>query len=179
MISALLALLLAAPAPPSAVGPKTDLDGDGAPDRVRLERREKSLWLVVEKSSGGKAERVIGDDEIAFQLDGRESRLTVKDVTGDGRAEVIVAATAADRGLLYVLTLEGDSLESLYPDADAFVSETGSFPSALSLDSIGRVTIASLDHSEDHGPREALFTFEWNAKSKGYRLTATDLAEDD
>jgi hypothetical protein len=179
MIPFLLAALLAAPAPPSAVGPSSDLDGDGAPDRVRLERREKSVWLVVEKSSGGKAERVIGDAEIAFQLDGRESRLTVKDVTGDGRAELIVAATAAQRGLLYVLTLKGGELESLLPDADAFVSETGSFPSALSLDSKGRVTIASLDHSEDQGPREALFTFEWNAKSKGYRLTATDLAEDD
>lgn len=179
MIPVLLALALAAPAPPSAVGPKTDLDGDGASDRVRLERREKSMWLVVEKSAGGTAERVIGDEEIPFRLDGRESRLTVKDVTGDGRAEVIVAATAAQRGLLYVLELRDGSLESLYPAADAFVSETGSFPDALALDSDGRVTIASLDHSEDAGPQEALFTFEWNATAKAYRLTATDHAGHD
>lgn len=184
MIPALLALLLAAPTPASvsaapAVAPKTDLDGDGASDKVRLERREKETWLVVEKSSGGRAEHFLGDEEIAFQLDGRESRLVVKDVTGDGVAEVVVAATAAQRGFLYVLRLDGNTLSSLHPDADAFVSETGSFPAALAIASTGRVTIASLEHSEETGPREALFTFEWNAKDKGYRLTATDLAEDD
>jgi hypothetical protein len=180
VIPALLALLLAAPAPASAVvGSKTDLDGDGASDKVRLEKREKDLWLVVERSSAGKAERLLGDQEIAFQLDGRDSTLVVKDVTGDGVAEVVVAATAAQRGFLYVLRLEGTSLRSLHPDAEAFVSETGSFPAALAIASTGRVTIAGLEHSEDAGPREALFTFEWNAKAKGYRLTATDLAEDD
>lgn len=180
MIPALLALLLAAPAPPSAVvGPKSDLDGDGAADKVRLERRDTETWLVVDRSSGGKAERLLGDEEIAFQLDGRESRLVVKDVTGDGAAEIVVAATAAQRGFLYVLRLDGTSLRSLNPGADAFVSETGSFPAALAIASTGRVTIAGLEHSEEHGPREALFTFEWNAKAKGYRLTATDVAEDD
>ena len=179
MIPALLALFLAAPAPPSAVGVPSDLDGDGRPDKARLEHRERDLWLVVERSSGGKAERLLGDEEIAFQLDGRESRLVVKDVTGDGAAEIVVAATTAQRGFLYVLRLDGTSLRSLNPGADAFVSETGSFPAALAIASTGRVTIAGLEHSEEHGPREALFTFEWNPKAKGYRLTATDVAEDD
>lgn len=183
MIAALLAtLVLAAPAPASAptrVAPKTDLDGDGVPDAVRLERRGKSLYVVLDKSAGGTAAHVIGDEEIPFQLDGRESRLTLEDVTKDGRAEILVAATAADRGFLYVLTLRDGKLESLHPDSDAFVSETGSFPSALAIDREGRVTIASLDHSEEAGPREALFTFEWNAKAKAYKLAAVDHAEDD
>lgn len=179
MIPALLALLLAAPVPPKAIPLASDLDGDGRPDKVRVERRDQETWLVVERSSGGKVERFLGDEEIAFQLDGRESRLAVKDVTGDGASEIVVAATTAQRGFLYVLRLDGLALRSLNPDADAFVSETGSFPAALAIASTGRVTIAGLEHSEEAGPREALFTFEWSAKAKGYRLTATDVAEDD
>lgn len=177
MIALLLSLTLAAPSAAPALS-KTDLDGDGLPEVARLERREKSLYVVLDKSSGGTASKLVGDEEIPFQLDGRETRLTLVDVTKDGRAEIVVAATAADRGFLYVLTLRNGKLESLYED-DAFVSETGSFPSALALDREGRVTIASVEHSEERGPREALFTFEWNEKAKAYKLAAIDHAEDD
>lgn len=178
MITLLTALLLAAPSPATAHS-KTDLDGDGLPEIARLERREKSLYVVLDKSSGGTAAQLIGDEEIPFQLDGRETRLTLADVTKDGRAEILVAATAAERGFLYVLTLRDGKLASLLPDADAFVSETGSFPSALALDREGRVTIASVEHSEERGPREALFTFQFDAKTKAYKLAAVDHAEDD
>ena len=180
MIALLAALVLAAPAPASGKAfSKADLDGDGLPDSARLERRDKSLYLVLDKSSGGTASRLIGDEEIPFQLDGRETRLTLADVTKDGRAEILVAATAADRGFLYVLTLRDGKLASLLPGADAFVSETGSFPSALALDREGRVTIASVEHSEERGPREALFTFQFDAKANAYKLAAIDHAEDD
>lgn len=171
-------LLLAAPAPPSSIG-ASDLDGDGVADRVRLEQRgTDGLWIVAETASGITASRPIGDSEIPFQLDGRESRLTVRDVTGDGRAEILVAASSGGRGLLYVLRLRGSSLVSLHADAEAFVSETGSFPDALAVDSKGRVTIASIAHDAVAGPREALFTYEWSAKD-GFTLTATDRATDD
>ena len=180
MITALIASLslLAAPAPPSAVGGGSDLDGDGAADRVRVESREKGVWLVVDTGGGVRAERALGDAELPFQLDGRESRLTVRDVTGDGRPEIVVAASAAGRGLLYVLRLRRGALESLRADAEAFVSDTGSFPDGLSLDSEGRVTVAGVSHSGRHGPREALFTFEWSEKTESYRLAATDFATD-
>lgn len=171
-------LLFAAPAPPSAVS-ASDLDGDGAADRVRLEHRgADGLWLVAETSSGKTAARAVGDHEIPFQLDGRESRHTLRDVTGDGRSEILVAASSGDRGLLYVLTLRGDSLVSLHAEAEAFVSETGAFPDALAVDSKGRVTVASLEHDEVEGPQEALFTYEWSPR-KGFTLTATDRATDD
>ena len=172
-------LVFAAPAPSSSVQKAVDLDGDGATDRVRLDARATGLWLVVEPSRGGKAERLLGDSELPFQLDGHTSRMTVRDVTGDGRAEILVAAASDSKGLLYVLALQKDELVSLASHADAFVSETGSFPDALAIDSKGRVTIASLEHSEEAGPKEALFTFEWNEKTRGYRLAATDRATDD
>ena len=179
MIAALLAtLVLAAPSASAPALSKTDLDGDGLPEVVRLERRNASVFVVLDKSSGGTASQLIGDEEIPFQLEGRESRLTLTDVTKDGRAEIVVAATAAGRGFLYVLTLQNGKLASLYED-DAFVSETGSFPSALALDRQGRVTIASIEHSEERGPREALFTFEFDAKAKAYKLAAIDHAEND
>lgn len=180
-VSALLfaAALLAAPAPPAAVGPSGDLDGDGLADRARVERRDSGVWLVLETSRGAVAERPLGDEEIPFQLDGRESRLAVKDVNGDGRAEIVVAAGEGSKGLLYLLGFDGRRFTSLNPDADAFVSETGAFPEALSLDSKGRVTIAALHYDEDRPPREALFTFEWSPTARRYVLTATDLAGDD
>ena len=176
-LAAAALLFLAAPAPPAAVTP-TDLDGDGAGDRVRLEHKKDGLWLVAETFSGKTASRPIGDHELPFQLDGRETRLTIRDVTGDGRGEILVAASSGDRGLLYVLRLRNGSLESLHADAEAFVSVTGAFPDALAIDSKGRVTIASLEYDEVEGPQEALFTYEWSPR-KGFTLTATDRATDD
>lgn len=170
-----------APTPSDVLGMASgDLDGDGKPDSAALIRDGEGIHLRVKASTGGNEDRVIGEIPLTFLLDGQAASLAIADVNGDGRPEVLCAAGAADRGLLYVFEWSAkdpaEPLVSLYADSDAFVSETGAFPDALAVDShANRVVVAGWTYSTD-GPGEALFTFEW--KGGAYQLAKTEPATD-
>jgi hypothetical protein len=167
--------------PPDILGMASgDLDGDGKPDSAALIRDGEGIHLRVKASGGADEDRVIGEIPLTFLLDGKAASLAIEDVNGDGRPEVLCAAGAADRGLLYVFQWSAkdaaDPLVSLYADSDAFVSETGAFPDALAVDShTKRVVVAGRTYAPE-GPGEALFTFEW--KGGAYQLAKTEPAAD-
>ena len=154
---------------------KADLDGDGKADSVRLVAEGGELRLVVDTAKGRNAELPVGAFPLEFLLDGAPTKLATRDVDGDGKAEILAAAGVGDRGLLFVLRwtgAESDPLVSLYREADAFASDTGAFPDALSFGKNGRIVIAGQEFTED-GPREATFAFDWNPAAKTYELKET------
>lgn len=154
---------------------KADLDGDGKADTTRLVEEGGELRLVVETAKGRSAELPVGAFPLEFLLDGAPTKLATRDVDGDGKPEILAAAGVGDRGLLFVLRWTGaetDPLVSLYKEADAFASDTGAFPDALSFGKNGRIVIAGQEFTED-GPREATFAFDWNPAAKTYELKET------
>lgn len=154
---------------------KADVDGDKKPDTARLVSEGGELRLVVETSRGKTAELPVGAFPLEFLLDGAPTKLATRDVDGDGKSEILASAGVGDRGLLFVLRWTGNPDEpfaSLYEEADAFASDTGAFPDALSFGKDGRIVIAGQEFTEN-GPREATFAFDWNANTKTYELRET------
>lgn len=188
VLSALLLLAAAAEAAPSkkpanppslpagtVAKVKADVDGDKKADTARLVSEGGELRLVVETARGKTAELPVGAFPLEFLLEGVPTKLATRDVDGDGKAEILAAAGIGDRGLLFVLRWSGNEEEplvSLYEEADAFASDTGAFPDALSVGKGGRIVIAGQEFTED-GPREATFAFDWNPAAKTYELKET------